>query len=107
MKKHKYNAKPVTIDGYRFASTGESRRYAELKLMERAKEISHLTLQPVFTIDINGCPICKVILDFSYLNKEGIRIYEDVKSGPTNTALSKIKRKMVCAAYNINVDLIP
>lgn len=47
---HKFNAKPTTVDGIRFASQAEARRYSELKLLEKAGEIINLELQPVFDL---------------------------------------------------------
>ncbi len=35
----KYGAIPTTVDGYRFASRAEARRYAELRLMALAGEL--------------------------------------------------------------------
>ena len=39
-KRHKYNARPTVVDGVRYQSTAEARRYGELKLLERAGKIS-------------------------------------------------------------------
>ena len=49
-RQHKYRAKPTTVDGVRFASKKESRRYAELKLLEKAGEIRGLEIQPSFDL---------------------------------------------------------
>lgn len=42
MSPHKYHAKPTTVDGIRFASKAEARRYSELRLLEKAGEIKNL-----------------------------------------------------------------
>jgi len=42
----KYRAEPVIIDGVRFASKKEGKRYGELKLLEVAREISDLICHP-------------------------------------------------------------
>ncbi len=42
----KYRAQPTIVDGIRFHSKGEARRYQELRLLERAGEITNLELQP-------------------------------------------------------------
>ena len=47
---HKYNAIPTTVDGIRFASKREARRYLELKLLQKAGHISDLELQPRFRL---------------------------------------------------------
>ena len=38
----KYNSRKTVLDGIKFDSVKEAKRYAELKLMERAGVISHL-----------------------------------------------------------------
>jgi hypothetical protein len=102
--RHKYNAKKVRLDGFTFDSQREAAYYAELKLRERAHEISGIRIHPAFHIEIQGRPICKVILDFAYTTKDGDDVYVDVKG--VDTALSKLKRKMVEAAYGIDVEVV-
>ena len=92
----KYHAKPITIDGIRFASTKEGKRYTELKLLERAGEISRLELQPRYDITINGiyCGFYKA--DFRFFSKKGVEVW-DVKGLPT--PLYKFKKRIVEALY--------
>ena len=92
----KYKAKPITIDGIRFASTKEGKRYTELKLLERAGEISRLELQPRYDITINGVKVCTYVADFSYFDKSS-RVVEDVKG--MKTPVYRLKRKLVEALY--------
>lgn len=94
--KHKYRAKPVTIDGIRFASQAEGKRYLELKVLEAAGEITHLELQPKYTIVINGVKICSYLADFRYRTKEGA-VTEDVKGAIT--PVYRLKKKMVEAMF--------
>ena len=51
---HRTKAKAVRVDGHRFASQKEVRRYAELKRLEKAGDISHLEIHPKFKIVIDG-----------------------------------------------------
>ena len=100
----KYHNIPTTVDGVRFASKKEAARYEQLKLMVRAKAITDLTLQPVFPyIEIAGQKICKYIADFEY-TENGKRIVEDVKSTATATPVYKLKKKLVKALHNIDVQ---
>lgn len=46
----KYNAKKTTVDGITFASKLEADRYVQLRLLEKADEITALVLQPEFQI---------------------------------------------------------
>lgn len=94
--RNKYRAKPVEIDGFRFASKAEARRYQELLLLEKARKITKVTLQPAYIITINDHKICKVIGDFHY-TENGKIVVEDVKG--MDTPLSRLKRKLVKACY--------
>lgn len=106
-KANKYGAKRVQVDGIWFDSKAEAKRYTELKLMQTAGMIQGLIPHPTYKIKYLHEFICKVELDFSYLeNKRSIMHYEDVKSPATNTPLSKLKRKLVEAFYGIKVEVI-
>jgi hypothetical protein len=91
MRRHKYGAEPVVIDGIRFASKKEGARYAELKLLEKAREISGLEIQPSFTLQANGLPLQydsgrKAVYraDFAYYcHRKVKRVVEDVKGFKT------------------------
>ena len=49
-KKRKYRNTTTTVDGIRFDSRKEAKRYGELQLMQKAGEISELRRQVVFTL---------------------------------------------------------
>lgn len=102
MKRHKYNAKRTTIDGVTFASMAEAKRFSELKLLERAGEITNLTLQPKYPIVVNGEKICTYIADFAYLDLHGKMHTEDKKG--FRTALYSIKKKLVRACHGIEIE---
>ena len=102
MRRNKFGAKPVHgVDGY-FASLKEHRRWQELKLLERAKEITQLVRQPRFPITFNGFKICDYVADAAYYEK-GKYVVEDTKSVATRTPVYRIKRKLVQAQYGIEV----
>lgn len=98
----KYNNKKVQVDMYVFDSIAESIRYKELKLLERAGEISELTLQPRFLLQEafrkNGKSYRKIeyIADFQYIEK-GKTIVEDVKG--IQTDVFKLKHKIFEKLY--------
>lgn len=90
----KYKAKPCRIDGIRFASQLEARRYQELKLLERAGEISRLETQPEFVLQPKTkdpqtgrtIPRQLYIGDFLYIdNRTNETVCEDVKGFETQT----------------------
>jgi hypothetical protein len=95
---HKYRAQKVTIDGNVFASKKEGKRFSELKLLERAKEISGLTLQPRYPMIVNGRKVCTYVGDFSYLEEKSRKLVcEDVKGFKTETYI--VKRKLFLATH--------
>lgn len=99
---NKYRNKKTEVDGIVFDSKKEAGRYGELKLMERAGEISELKLQPSFDLVINGFKIGKYVADFQY--REGVcgkYIVEDVKG--LKTPVYRLKAKMVRAIHGIEI----
>ena len=101
----KYNARKTIVDGIKFDSRKEARRYKELKLLERAGEIKNLQLQPRFTLQesfkYQGKTERKIeyVADFMYEEKDGQVVVEDVKSEPTKTPLYRVKRKLFLKRY--------
>lgn len=98
----KYGNKPCEVDGFKFDSRAEARRYNELKLLEHAGEISELELQPNFPLFIGTTLICTYIADFRYLSN-GRSVTEDVKSPASRTPQYRIKAKLVKALYGIEI----
>ena len=103
----KYGAQPETVDGVRFASRKEARRYGDLRVLAKAGLIRDLQLQPEFPLavaDTRG--ILQVIgiyrADFSYVDRESDRfVVEDVKG--FKTTLYRWKKKHVEVQYGITV----
>ena len=99
---NKYKNKKTQVDMYVFDSAREAKRYKELKLLERAGEISNLELQPHFLLQDsfkkNGKKKKKIeyVADFKYIEKGKI-IVEDVKG--IQTDVFKIKHKLFEKIY--------
>lgn len=99
---NKYRNKKVIIDGVKFDSMAEGKRYQELKLLERAGHISHLSLQPQHTLqasytDAQGVKHRAITYkaDFRYWDADKqVMIIEDVKGVLTD--VYKIKKKLLC-----------
>ena len=101
-KGHKYQAKPTVVDGVRFASKKEARRYGELKAMEKAGQIQWLRIQRSFEIIVNGINVGKYIADFVYRTiPDRGWVYEDVKG--YRTPVYRLKKKLVEALYGIKI----
>ena len=100
----KYNNVKKEVDGKKFDSTKESKRYLELKSMVERGEISELHEQVKFTFAHNGVKICSYIADFTY-NKDGKEVVEDVKSEMTKKLpVYKMKKKMMVAFFGIEIN---
>ena len=101
----KYRAKPCVIDGVRFASQREGKRYLELKALEKAGKILQLRLQPEYPLhagDLDNEPARLGVYraDFEYL-QDGQQVVEDVKG--FKTPLYRWKKRHVEAQYGIEI----
>ena len=119
----KYNATKVTVDGHTFASKHEANRYLELKLLERAGEISDLRLQVEYELipnqyateeryGKNGRRLkdkeillerkCCYVADFVYTdNRTGETVVEDTKGFKTADYI--LKKKMLLYFHGIHI----
>ena len=99
-KRSKYKAIKTEVDGIVFDSKKEAKRYQELRLLERAGEISNLELQPKYVITINGQKVCTYVGDFRYFTNSK-RVVEDCKG--FRTPVYRLKRKLLSIVYNVTV----
>ena len=108
-KKSKYLSAKTDVDGITFDSKKESEFYAELKLRERAGEISHLRLQPryllqeAFKHDGKQYREIEYVADFEYV-ENGETVVIDVKG--FKTAVYIIKKKLFLYKYGDKVKFI-
>lgn len=110
--KNKYHNVKWEIDGEKFDSQKEARRYTELKLLERVGQIKNLRRQVPFELIPNQYDENKKLIerktsyiaDFVY-EEGGQLIVEDVKGlkqGPAYS-LFTLKRKMMLYFHGIKV----
>jgi len=99
------------IDGIKFDSKKEGRRYCELKLLLKTGEITDLELQKPFVLIPSQKLLsgkterpCKYIADFVF-KRDGEVVAEDVKGMKTGSAyaLFVIKRKLMKLIHDIEV----
>lgn len=101
----KYKNRKTVINGIEFDSVKEARRYMELKLLERAGEISNLQRQVKYEL----IPKCgkersvTYIADFVYREK-GNTVVEDVKGARTKEYI--LKRKLMNWVHDIQIKEI-
>lgn len=105
----KYHNIPTTIDGIRFDSRKEANRFYQLRLMERAGEISNLRRQVEYElIPAQKTPAgravrpVKYVADFVY-EDHGKTVVEDVKG--VKTREFRIKSKLMLWRYGIVVEI--
>ncbi len=102
--KSKYSNIQTQIDGIKFDSRKEAKRYMELSLMLKAGIIKDLQLQPRFVI-LDGytkgsrkVKAIEYVADFKYWDNEKQQwIIEDVKG--LKTQVYQLKKKMFEARY--------
>lgn len=111
--RRKYGNQPIEIDGQRFDSLREARRWGELQLLAKAGEITELRRQVAFELvpkqrDWKGRAVRAVhyIADFVYRAKpesgdQGPLIVEDAKG--VRTPDYAIKAKLMLWRHGINV----
>jgi len=103
-RKTKYGSRKTVALGVAFDSAAEARRYQELKLLERAEQITGLKMQMKYPLDVNGIHICNFFVDFEYYDRRTDRtVIEDVKSKPTMTPVYRLKKKLLKAIYGIDI----
>jgi hypothetical protein len=112
LRANKYHAQVCTVDGIRFDSRKESRRYERLKILAAAGEITALELQPEFPItvvelwrDDGRWIVCgRFRADFRYIEtRSGEVVIEDTKSGPTKTTAYRLRKRLVEAIHGVTI----
>ena len=112
MQGTKYKNRKVFIDGIKFDSAKEARRYRELKLLEDAGEITDLRRQVRYELipaqRIDGKLVERkvdYVADFVY-QKDGKTVVEDVKGYRDGGAyrVFVIKRKLMLSVWGIRID---
>jgi hypothetical protein len=103
----KYRNVKTTLDGITFDSVKEAKRYAELRLLERAGQIFNLQRQVPFVLIPKQVRDGKTIerpvvykADFVY-TENGQEIVEDTKGMRTKEYV--IKRKLLLWQYGIQI----
>lgn len=98
----KYGNQPVVLDGVKFSSKAEARRYSELRLLEKIGDISELELQPRYPLVVSGKRVATYVADFRYV-RAGQTVVEDVKSPASRTRLYRLKIKLLHALHGIEI----
>lgn len=106
----KYRNVKCEVDGLKFDSKAEARRWQELKLLEKAGKIDALQRQVRFPLAVWGgqsphSVVGRYVADFDYWDLErDCRVTEDVKGIITD--LAKWKLKHFAAQYGREVQIV-
>lgn len=98
-KRSKYGAKKVEVDGIKFDSAKEARRYQQLLLEMRAGTVRWFTMQVPFWLE-GGV---KFVIDFQIQYADGRLVFEDTKSEATMLQAYRNKKKQFKARYGLDV----
>lgn len=100
----------VTVDGIDFHGKGEAQHWMRLRLQEKLGRITDLRRQVTIPLGLESWPILtekgnrrSIVVDFAYINAEGVQVYEDFKGWETPE--SELKRD-VLRAQGIDIRLV-
>jgi len=99
---------PTMVDGHKFASKVEARRYLELKSLLNAGTITDLQLQTTFIL-APGCVILGrkhspmiYLADFVYC-RDGQQVIEDVKGSKIVEQVYSLKRHLMKTVLGLDI----
>jgi hypothetical protein len=97
MIRHKFNAKPTTVDGIRFGSKKEAAYYQQLQLAKSSGQLLFFLRQVPFTLPGEVTYRC----DFQEFWASGEVRFVDVKG--MRTPMYVLKKKQVEALYPVTI----
>lgn len=104
-KPSKYGNSKTEVDGIRFDSVKEAKRYVELKLLLKAGEIAFLKMQQPYELNPGGTHSLVYVSDFEYtVSVTGEKVVEDVKGFRTREYLKK--RRLMKKVHGIKITEI-
>jgi len=109
-QQRKYANQPTVVDGIRFDSKAEAKRWCELQMLIKAGRVHDLQRQVRYVlIPKTARPSgghereCAYLADFVYLDvKTGRRVVEDVKGAATPEY--KLKRKLMLWVHGLEIS---
>lgn len=97
---NKYGAVKVEVDGIKFDSKREAKRYQDLRILERAGRIESLELKPRYELVVNGVKIGRYTADFRYLEARKL-VVEDSKGDASRDY--PLRKKLMLALHGIEI----
>jgi hypothetical protein len=104
--RNKFHAKAVEVDGIRFDSKAEAKRWFDLRTLEMNGLIAGLERQKRYDLEINGVKLGFYKADFRYFDRErGVEVVEDVKG--VRTPVYALKAKLMRALHGVTISEYP
>ncbi len=100
-KPSKFKNRWVTIDGLKFQSAREGKRWLELTELQRTGEITELERQVRIPLVVNGVKVCTYIADFKFTAR-GVETFEDTKG--YKTPVYRLKKRLLKAILGIDLN---
>lgn len=106
MRRSKYGNVRTEVNGIKFDSKKEARRYQELLLMQAAGEIERLLVKTRYPLIVRDVKICEYEDDFSYVDRKNPTVFtvEDCKGA--KTPVYRLKKKLFDVLYGGSHKLI-
>ncbi len=99
-KPHKFNAQQTVIDGIKFSSRKEARRYADNKVRVQAGELLFFLRQ----VPVHLPGSTKLVVDFVEFTAAGTVHFVDTKG--VETEVFKLKRRQVEELYPFTLEIV-
>lgn len=99
-RRSKYRNVRVVVDGIKFASKREAKRWGELRLLEQAGRIEWLRRQVAYPLEVNGMAVATYVADFVYHDADS-EVVEDAKG--VRTPEYKLKKRLMLACLGIEI----
>lgn len=100
----KYRNKPTVVQGVKFASKKEAKRWVDLQMLEAAQRVRNIRRQAEYRLEVAGFLICKYRADFVFdelLAGAWVEVVEDVKG--YRTPEYRFKKKLMRACHGIEI----
>lgn len=94
------------VDGINFQSKIEADYYGRLKLRKRAGNIKDFEHGVIYHLTVNRVLICTYRADFVITHNDGSKSVIDTKSDATETYSFKLKKKLMKALFNIEIQVV-
>jgi Protein of unknown function (DUF1064) len=102
-KPSKFGNVATMVDGIRFASKREAKRYGVLKVLAECGHIQALKLQPRYPLIVRDELVCTYVGDFEYVDEQGVVVTEDVKGHMTD--VFRLKQRLFKAVHGYAITI--